>query len=111
MTQATTQIRELGPDDRVRVTLDDGTELRCMAQNEPDEGPPHVPADKAKGYDRKWTLESLHVEEDDGTGYETLDLSAEKRGGEWGDVFGQAWVYSEGDYVNTAIQISEVEVL
>jgi len=82
-----------------------------MAQNEPDEGPPHVPADKAKGYDRKWTLESLHVEEDDGTGYETLDLSAEKRGGEWGDVFGQAWVYSEGDYVNTAIQISEVEVL
>jgi hypothetical protein len=34
MTQNTTQIRELGPDDRVRVTLDDGTELRCMAQNE-----------------------------------------------------------------------------
>jgi hypothetical protein len=34
MTQDTTQIRELGPDDRVRVTLDDRTELRCMAQNE-----------------------------------------------------------------------------
>ena len=111
MTQATTQIRELEPDDEVRVTLDDGTELRGRLQNDPEERSPAGPSEEAEGWTRRLTHSSIHVVDDDGTGYETLDLSAEKRGGEWGEIYGQAWVYSEGDYVNTAIPVEEVEIL
>jgi len=108
---ATDEIRGLEPDDRVRVTLDDGTEIVALVENEADVGPPLTPDGEASGWEEKWTLPFSHVEEDDGTDYESIDLSAEKRGGEWGSIYGQAWIHSSGENVNTAIEISDVEVL
>lgn len=113
MTHDTTEIRELREDDRIEVTLADGTELIARLQKGPVTEPPFTRVEQIEGWDSRLRITALHVEDADGTGYETLDLLSKKYDGEWGDVYGKAWEYDEsaGGYVDDDIEIEDVGVL
>lgn len=101
---------DLDAGDRLRVELSDGTTLTVRLQNDPDTGPPTTPDGEAAGWDLKTLLGGVAVEEDDGTGYETLLLTQEQRGGEWGEVEGVGYVYDDErlDYKQDDLSVAAV---
>lgn len=97
--------------DRLKVTLSDGTELVGLLQNDPETGPPTTPDGEAAGWTEKTLLGGVHVEERDGTDYETLMLTEEKRGGRWTNLTVRGYYYEDGGYRDDELDAEEVAVL
>jgi hypothetical protein len=83
--------------DRIEVLLSDGTRLVGRLQNDPETGPPITSDGEAAGWDEKTLLGGVHVEEDDGTDYQTLLLTEERYGNTWRNLTVRGYRYVEGD--------------
>lgn len=105
--------REIAEGDRLRVVLESGEELVGRTQSGADVSPPLTPDGEAAGWGEKWTLPAVEVVAipDSLEDADSMDLTAEKRGGEWGGFSGRAWVYREMDYEDVELDIRSVEAL
>jgi len=94
--------------DRIEVLLSDGTRLVGRLQTDPDTGPPMTASGRAAGWDEKTLVGAVHVEESDGTDYETLSLTEERYGNTWRNLAVRAYHYVEGDYEDRELRYEQV---
>jgi hypothetical protein len=105
-------LNSLEQGDRIEVTLNDGSEIVGLLQNAPDTGPPTTPDGEAAGWTEKTHVSGVHVEENNGTAttYESLLLTQERHGDEWGAIQVVGYRYYTTDYTSHELTEDVAEV-
>lgn len=111
--RVTEDLLALTAGDTLRLTLPDGTALRVLCEVDARLSRPESPEDRLAGWETRFDVPAVHVEDADGTDYETLALHGFRQADEWGSLTVRASMYDEeaGTYLTRSLPVKEVEVL